>query len=96
MAAGILAAPTSGIGWRALRCTIPGTAAQFGGNLPCKALYSIRRAGKLGLHPLGLGAAGQQQGTFHLHQMGGHVNELAGYLHAVILQVCGWWRCTGR
>ena len=63
---------------------IPRTAAQLGGDLLAGAVLN-QAAGQLGLHPLGLGAAGQQQRTFHLYEMGRHIDELAGNLHAVLL-----------
>ena len=54
--------------------------AQPGGHLFAQAVFH-QHAGELFLHALGLFAFGHKEKRFHLHQPGGHFNELAGALH---------------
>ena len=84
MGAGILGCAHQRLG-RAHGCEqVPGAAAQAGGHLLAGAVFD-QAAGQLGFHPLGLRRAGQQQRAFHLYQVGGHVDELAGRIHPVPL-----------
>ena len=77
MGAGVLRRAHQRHGLAHRRVQIPCAAAQLGGHLLAGTVLD-EPAGQLRLHALRLGAAGQQQRAFHLHQMGRHVDEFAG------------------